>query len=283
LDRNCGLASFRAELYSQATPPLERQLKAHPEDSFVRQLLGLSYSMLENDEKVVEVLHPFLDHPPDDPGVLLAWGAALVHTHQSGTAELIFRQLLEQNADNAPVHLWLGRAYAQQEDYRNAAYELRIASRLDPRIPEAHYYAGLVSLRINDFDAAVREFRAELDLRPGDPHTMYHLGYALLILNQLPDSVAILRDVVKAMPDYELAYFELGRALLQQEDTGGAIANLETAKRLAPDHDAVYFQLSQAYRRAGRVQEAAEALVAYQKLIEANRLKKRQSLEMDKP
>jgi tetratricopeptide (TPR) repeat protein len=85
------------------------------------------------------------------------------------------------------------------------------------------------------------------------------------------------------MPDYELAYFELGRALLQQEDSIGAIENLETAKKLAPDHDAVYFQLSQAYRRAGRLQEAARDLATYQRLIEANRQKKRQSLEIDKP
>jgi tetratricopeptide (TPR) repeat protein len=85
------------------------------------------------------------------------------------------------------------------------------------------------------------------------------------------------------MPGYEMAYFELGRALLQQEDASGAIENLEAAKKLAPDHDAVYFQLSQAYRRAGRAQEAGSALAAYQKLIEANRLKKRESLEIDKP
>ena len=112
---------------------------------------------------------------------------------------------------------------------------------------------------------------------------MYHLGYTLLLQGHLPESVALLREVVKAMPNYELAYFELGRALLQQEDTTGAIESLEKAKKLAPDHDAIYFQLSQAYRRAGRVQEAGQALAAYQKLIETNRLKKRESLEMDKP
>ena len=64
---------------------------------------------------------------------------------------------------------------------------------------------------------------------------------------------------------------------------GQSFADLETAKKLAPDHDATYFQLSQAYRRAGRVQEAEETLTAYQKLIEANRLRKRKALEADKP
>jgi len=283
LDRNWGFASFRAGLYPDAVPPLERQLRAHPDDSFSRQLLGLSYSMSEKDEKVVEVLQPFLENPPDDPGLLLAWGTALVRTRQSGAAAGIFRRLLEKNADNASVHLLLGKAYAQQEDYSSAANELNTASRLDPRLPEAHYYAGLVYLRQKDFESAAREFRAELDLRPADAQTMYHLGYTLLLQDQLPESVALFRQVVKAMPDYELAYFELGRALLQQEDTTGAIASLERAKKLAPDHDAVYFQLSQAYRRAGRVQEAGQSLAAYQKLIESNRLKKRESLEMEKP
>lgn len=283
LDRNWGLASFRAELYQEAVPPLERQVQAHPEDSFARQILGLSYSMVENYPKVVDVLQPLLVHPPDDPGLLFAWGTALVQTHKSASAAEIFRLLLERNKGNAQVHLLLGKAYAQQKDYSNATHEINDALRLDSRLPEAHYYAGLVYLHQGDFESAAREFRYELELRPGDPHTMYHLGYTLLSQGQVPEAVVFLRQAVKTVPDYELAYFELGRALLQQEDTTGAIENLETARKLAPDHDAVYFQLSQAYRRAGRAQEATKALASYQKLIEANRLKKRESLEIEKP
>jgi tetratricopeptide (TPR) repeat protein len=283
LDRNLGLASFRAERYADAVAPLERQINAQPEDNFIRQILGLSYFMLENYAKVVDVLRTLLKHPPDDPGLLFAWGTALVRTQQSSAAAGIFRQLLEQNSGSASVHLLLGQAYAQQKDYPNAISELGNALRLDPRIAEAHYYAGLVYLEQKELASAAREFRAELEIRPNDAHTMYHLGYALLMQDQLQESVALLRQVVKSMPDYEPAYFELGRALLQQEDASGAIESLETAKKLAPDHDAVYFQLSQAYRRAGRVQDAGRELAAYQRLIEANRQKKRQSLEVEKP
>ena len=283
LDRNWGLASFRAELYKEAVPPLERQLRARPDDFFARQILGLSYSILEDYSKVVDVLQPLLAHPPDDPGLLLAWGTALVQVHQSQTAAVIFRRLLEHSGNNPQVHLLLGKAYGQEKDYFNAINEFSSALRLDPRLPEAHYYAGLVYLHQSDFESAAREFRAELEVRPGDPHTMYHLGYTLLSQGQVPESIALLREVVKAVPDYELAYFELGRALLQEDDISSAVESLETAKKLAPEHDAVYFQLSQAYRRAGRVEEAGNALAAYKKLIEANRLKKRESLEIDKP
>jgi predicted Zn-dependent protease len=95
--------------------------------------------------------------------------------------------------------------------------------------------------------------------------------------------VVLLREVVQAKPDYEMARFVLGRALLQQGDAAGAIESLEAAKKLSPERDATYFQLSQAYRRLGLTSEAQQALAAYQKLIETNRLKRRESLEAEKP
>jgi len=283
LDRNWGLASYRAEHYSEAVPPLERQLVAHPDDQLVRQLLGLSYFLTDNFVKTAEVLQPFLKAPPDDPGLLLAWGTALVRTRQSELATGIFRRLLEQSAADPSVHLLLGQAYAQHEDFANGLDELKSALRLDPRLPEAHYFMGLIYLHQSDFESAAAEFRSELEIRPAEPVTSYHLGYTLLMQGHADQAVGVLREVVNAKPDYEMARFELGRALLQQGDATGAIESLEAARKLSPDRDATYYQLSQAYRRAGRLPEAQQALAAYQKLIETNRLKRRESLEADKP
>jgi tetratricopeptide (TPR) repeat protein len=283
LDRNWGLAAYRAELYSEAIPPLERQLAATPQDVFVRQLLGLSYYAADNFAKTADVLRPFLKNPPDDPGLLLAWGTALVRTRQPEIARDIFRRLLAQNAGNPAVHLLLGQAYAQQSDFPGALLELASALQLDPRLPEAHYFIGLIHLRQSEFESAASEFRAELEIRPADPVTSYHLGYTLLLQGQAEQAVVLLRAVVQAKPDYEMAHFELGRALLQQGDALGAIESLEAAKKLSPSRDATYFQLSQAYRHLGRLPEAQQALATYQKLIETNRLKRRESLEAEKP
>ncbi len=283
LDRNWGLACYRAQMYAEAIPPLQRQLTASPDDNFVRQLLGLSYFFTEDFGKTSEVLHPFLKQPPDDPGLLFAWGTALVRTRQSGLAAEIFRRLLEQNSSNPAVHLLLGQAYAQQEDYSNSITQLKSALQLDPRLPEAHYFMGLVHLRQSDFQSAAAEFRSELAIRPGDPVTSYHLGFSLLMDGHPDQAVTIFREVVRAKPDYEMAHFELGRALLQQGDATGAIESLEAARKLYPDRDATYYQLSQAYRRGGRLPEAEQAMAAYKNLIERNRLKKRESLEAEMP
>lgn len=235
LDRNWGLAAYRAELYSEAIGPLERQLAASLQDAFVRQLLGLSYFMTDNFAKTAEVLRPFLSNPPDDPGLLFAWGTSLVRIRQTESAMGVFRRLLEQNAQNAAVHLLLGQAYAQQDDFANSLAELRNALKIDPRLPEAHYYAGLVYLRQSDFDSAAKEFRDELEIRPGDPATTYHLGFALLSEGEAGPAAALFRESIKARPEYELAHFELGRALLQTGDVTGAIESLEAARKLAPD------------------------------------------------
>jgi tetratricopeptide (TPR) repeat protein len=283
MDRNWGLASYRAGSYAEAVDPLARQLSAHPDDALVRQLLGMSYFMTDNYPKTADVLRPFLSRPPDDPGLLYAWGVALVRTEQSGTAAQVFQRLLQQNADNPQVHLLLGQAYAQQERYPNALGEMTKALQLNARIPEAHYYAGLVHLHQSEFDAAAQEFRAELQLRPGDPVTCYHLGLALLSTGDADSAAPLFREAIRGKPDYELAHFELGRALLKTGDLAGAIENLEAAKKLVPQHDAVYYQLNQAYRNAGRMQEAEQSLAMYRKLIEASRLRKRESLEAEKP
>src|SRR5260370_11359988 len=153
LDRNWGFASFKAEQYTEAVPPLERCLASHPDVAFVRQLLVLSYFIEEKYPKTVEVLQPFSKSPPDDPGLLFAWGTALVRTRQSEAAADIFRRLLLQNANNASVHFLLGQAYAQQEDYANASSELKSALHLDPPLPEAYYYACMMYLHHTHFES----------------------------------------------------------------------------------------------------------------------------------
>src|SRR5207245_8317004 len=51
LNFNWGLAAFKAELYEEATGPLEKELNAHPDNVQVTQWLGLSYLRLEHDTR----------------------------------------------------------------------------------------------------------------------------------------------------------------------------------------------------------------------------------------
>src|SRR5207244_6981250 len=69
LNFNWGLAAFKAELYKEATSPLEKELNAHPTNVKAKQLLGLSYFMLENYARASELLSDVISVKAANVGV----------------------------------------------------------------------------------------------------------------------------------------------------------------------------------------------------------------------
>jgi tetratricopeptide (TPR) repeat protein len=271
LDRNWGLASFRAQRFEEAIGPLARQVARQHEDAKARDALGVSYFMADQFSKTVEVFQPVLADLPDDPGILYALGVSLVRTGDSANASSVFRRMLEKNPNVAEIHVLLGQADADQNQYTPAIGEFSRALELDPKIEGAHFGLGLILLREGKVDDSVREFRAELEAHPADAKAKYHLAYGLLMQQQKDQALTLLSEVVRDKPDYADAQYQLGKLLLEQGEVKAAIERLETAVRLDPSKDYSYFQLSVAYRRDGRLEDAQRILLAYQKLKEKAR------------
>jgi tetratricopeptide (TPR) repeat protein len=271
LDRNWGLAAFRAQRFEEALGPLARQLARQPGDSKARDSLGMSYFMSNQFGKAVETFQPVLANLPDDPGVLYALGVSLVRTGDSTTASRAFRRMLEKNPNVAEIHALLGRADADQNQYTPALSEFSRALELDPQAEGAHFGRGMILLHEGKLDDSAREFRAELDSHPADTEAKYHLAYVLLAQQQKDEALALLTEVVRDNPGYADAQYQLGKVLLERGDVKAAIERLETAVRLDPTKDYSQFQLSAAYRRDGRVEDAQRVLLAYQRLKEKKR------------
>jgi tetratricopeptide (TPR) repeat protein len=271
LDRNYGLAAFRAQRFEEAIAPLSRQLAHQHDDTKARDALGMSYFMTDKFAKTVEVFKPVLENPPDDPGLLYALGVSLVRTGDSANASRIFHRMLEKNPDVAEVHVLLGQAYADQNQYTPAVDEFSRALELDSKIDGAHFGRGLILLHEGKLDDSVQEFRAELSAHPADAKAKYHLAYGLLMQQQKDQAFALLGEVVRDKPDYADAQYQLGKLLLERGEVKPAIEKLETAVRLDPTKDYSYFQLSVAYRRDGRADDAQRVLQAYQTLKEKER------------
>jgi tetratricopeptide (TPR) repeat protein len=271
LDRNYGLAAFRAQRFEEAITPLSRQLAHQSDDTKTRDALGVSYFMTDKFAKTVEVFKSVLENPPDDPGLLYALGVSLVRTGDSANASRIFHRMLEKNPDVAAVHVLLGQAYADQNQYTPAMDEFSRALELDSKIDGAHFGRGLILLHEGKLDDSVQEFRAELSGHPADAKAKYHLAYGLLMQQQKDQAFALLGEVVRDKPDYADAQYQLGKLLLDRGEVKPAIEKLETAVRLDPTKDYSYFQLSVAYRRDGRADDAQRVLQAYQTLKEKER------------
>jgi len=160
LDRNWGLASFRAQRFEEAIGPLARQVARQPDDAKSRDALGLSYFMAGKFAKTVEVFQPVLAELPDDPGILYALGVSLVNTGDSARASSVFRRMLERNPNVAQIHVLLGQADADQNQYTSAVLEFSRALELDPKAEGAHFGRGMILLHEGKIDDSVREFSA---------------------------------------------------------------------------------------------------------------------------
>jgi tetratricopeptide (TPR) repeat protein len=270
LDRNWGIAAFRAEQFDQATGPLARQLKRAPEDPVIRQMLGVSYFMTDEFTKSAETFRPILGELPDNPGLLYAAGTALVQSGDSATAGTLFHRMLERGADVPEVHLVLGEAYSQQSQYAEALQEFGRAAAMNPRLSDVHYYTGMVLFKQGKLDEAANEFETEVASNPRSIPAMYQLAYVRLQRHEPDDAIRLLNRVLEQKPAYADAHYQMGKALLQTNDLAGAVQHLEIATKMQPAEPYGFYQLSMAYRQAGRTPEADQALRTYQELKEKN-------------
>ena len=136
-----------------------------------------------------------------------------------------------------------------------------------PKEPGAHYAHGGYLME-TDLTAALAEFQTEIANTP--KHWPSYIMLASLQMRQgaADQAKETLRAAMKIAPvKYRwMCHAELGRADLISDNLDGAITELQTALRLSPTYSQVHFLLSQAYRRAGRMEEAKKESDEFQKM-----------------
>lgn len=271
LNFNWGLAAFKAELYKDATIPLERELNANPGNVQVKQLLGLSYFALENYARTSELLSDVIVAKPLNVGVYYTLALSLIKEGKKDKADLVIQQMVAIGGDTPQLHILLAQAYEGQGETTKALEELKLALSLDSKTPMVHYYSGLVYLKSGKFAEAAKEFENELTLNPGNVQAKYNLGFVLLAQQNTVVGIKVLREVIVVKPDFADAHYELGKALLQKGEIKGAVADLELAAKLAPDKPYIHYQLGRAYIAAGRKMEGENHLEISRQLKEKER------------
>jgi tetratricopeptide (TPR) repeat protein len=152
-----------------------------------------------------------------------------------------------------------------------AAFEK--ARELNPRDAQSVLYLGLADEALGRTDAALDLYRraVELEDSAGALHVETLLTYArlLLLLGRFEECDAVIRRAENVDPTSRDPHFESARLRLKREDPAKAIAEGELALRLkngdVTDRQ-IHFLLVQAYRAAGRDEEAARHAEALRRL-----------------
>ncbi|MCU1267826.1 MAG: Tetratricopeptide repeat protein [Acidobacteria bacterium] len=252
LDYNLGLAYYKSDSYKQAVPPLENELRLHPDNRPATMLLGMTWFRLRSYAKASELLSGVIDPQPADVNIFYALASSLIKQGKVVAADRVITRM-ETTAGAAPqLQLLRAEKYSTSGVTAKALAELNEVATLNTNIPLVHYYSGLLYLKLNKRDEAAREFEREVALNPHDIQARYSLGDVLLAGQNLERGLALIRGVLQAQPEHAEARYALGKALLQRGDTAGAIDNLEQASKLEPENPEFHFHLGQAYVAAGR-------------------------------
>jgi tetratricopeptide (TPR) repeat protein len=134
-----------------------------------------------------------------------------------------------------------------------------------PEFPNIHYAHGRFLLGLGEVNEAVAAFQMELKNSPHSIPARLQIAAARYRLDS-SEGLKYAKEAVELDPKEPFGHYLLGLLYLDTGDFSGAISELEIAKRAYARIPDVYFALGNAYARAGRKQEAAQARAIFTRL-----------------
>jgi tetratricopeptide (TPR) repeat protein len=294
-----GATLYQQDRYAECTDAFRKGIALMPQQGTAWAFLGLCESMLDDPDQALADIHKgeqlgLGDNLQFEVGVRTKAAQILVKSSSFDEALFEMQVLSKKNVDSPLVidtmglcALSLPQKLSELSPERRAVVSLAgkaawagvrqrpaeaIAtySELLERYPKESgvHYAHGGYLMETDLTAALAEFQTEIANTPR--HWPSYLMFASLQMWQgEPDKAKeTLRQALKiAPPKYHwVCHAEMGRANLDLDNVDGAINELETALRLSASYPQVHYLLSQAYRRAGRLEEAKKESEQFKKM-----------------
>jgi len=211
-------------------------------------------------DEALPQLRPLADGTENSPQVVETMGLcalAIPHTMNELTDE---QRTVVRLAGRAAWELVSQQPKEASADYR------QLLDRY-PNAPGVHYAHSLFLIE-TDLSAALAELEKEVQNTPD--HWPAMILMATLRIRQDSPELALdsLRRALKITPARYLwiCHAEMGRAYLISGTVTGAVRELEIAVRLQPDNAQVRYLMAQAYRRAGRKDDAEKQTIEFEKL-----------------
>jgi tetratricopeptide (TPR) repeat protein len=238
-----------------------------------RFLAGLSLLSLKRNDDAFAIYKALLDESPtaavyNNLGVVqLRRGS----TPQTGQPTYYFNKATEADGDEPDYFFNLGYAYWRDRDAQAAIYWLREAVRRAPADADAHFVLGAALAGAGHAAEANREHELARRL------SATYEGLAKKPAGDVPKDLERIKSDVElphvARVDETLAatgqrdqkelarfYFDRGQRLFEQERDREALDELKRALFLSPYEAQAHLLVGRIHLRAGRIEEATEAL-----------------------
>lgn len=184
-----------------------------------------------------------------------------VQHHQAGRfeqAELMYRQVLQEQPDNPAALHSLGTLAYQKSQYDMAIDLVGKAIASNPQIPQFHNTYGVILEAVGNAEEAIDAYRQAVRLKSDYAEAYNNMAIALQSQGQYASAVEKCSKATSLDPDYAAAYNTMGFALQMQGKFTEAIENYRKAAQLKPDFAEAYNHLGVVLSKQERHDEAIE-------------------------
>jgi len=275
---NIGLAYYRQNNFRAAIPPFESVVHNVPDSYQARFLLGLCYFFTERYADATSMLEPLWRQASNQLNYLYVLGIA---AGKSGRPELEQRalgSLVETGQDSAELHLLMGKAHINREEYDEAIKELELAAKANPKLPFVHFNLGIAYYKKQELARAKEEFLKDAAIEPDVAYNYDQLGLVNALLGNNQEAESDLRKALRLDPSLASSRYQLARVYQDEGKYAQALAEIDAALKLDPGSSSVHYLRGQLLQRLGRTQEARAEMNATTNVMNEQRDKRQKEL-----
>lgn len=198
------------------------------------------------------------------PEVYFALGSAYIATGKKTEAIATLKKALDLAPNSDEAYRRLGDAFRANGDKDQALQAYNRATELNPYYWFNYNALGSAYLKFNDNEKALTAFQKVIDLEPNNAAGYENLSVVYFGMGQFEKCIPVLQRALE-LNKKPIAYSNLGTAYFYLKQYDQAVAMFEQATRLDSGSEFTLGNLADAYRWAGKTQEANST---YQQAIE---------------
>lgn len=187
---------------------------------YTERIIGVDQMLGKRDE-ALRLARDLSDKNPKDASASEMYASLLLQTGTSADAKKSLeelKKLVQNNPNNAMLHLDLSRAYFSQNDKDRSLNEALEAFREQPNLLPAHVIAARIYEDRGDHSKAIEQTDFVLQTQPNDPDARLIRDRALIGTNQSNVAQPDLEALVKQYPKATEAHLQLATLYLNQKE-----------------------------------------------------------------
>jgi tetratricopeptide (TPR) repeat protein len=276
---NIGLVYFRQNDFHSAIKPFESVVRDIPSSYQARYLLGLCYFFDNRWADAISALEPLWGQASNQLNYLYVLGIAAYKAKNSALEEKALGRLVEIGENSPELHLLIGKAHLNREEYDDAVRELESAAKADPKLPFVHFNLGLAYLHKQQFDQARSEFQKDIAVEPDVAFAYEQLAGVESTLGNDEEAAKNYRQALKLNSRLVDSHLGLAKIEERRRHYAGALAELDQIIRLDSGNASARYLRGQVLVRMGREKEGRQELAAATKMLNQQRTARQKELE----